>query len=175
MAEVLKGKNIVLFFRPLSKRETMDAARLRFQIDHTLSKSKNVESTTTKDGKINTVSDGDSTFDISSLAYREDTKTINIWKELEKYFDSEELMEVWQVDCTGVTPENLDVKPTYFQGLFTDFELSAPADGNAELSFSFAINGRGVEGSDKLTQTQLAAIQNGLYEYEKMSKTANTI
>lgn len=172
MVEVLNGKNVILFFREFAKRETESAAKLRFQTEHSISKSKENESTTTKDGVINSISDGENTADITSLAYSDDTQTLTTWQRLEDMFDKNALVEMWQVDITGVTSDNLTVKPTYFQGYFTDFELSAPADGQVELSYTFAINGNGVSGDDVLTSDQLNSVQATVYEYQKMAKTS---
>lgn len=172
MVEVLNGKNVILFFREFAKRETESAAKLRFQTEHSISKSKENESTTTKDGVINSISDGENTADITSLAYSDDTQTLTTWQRLEEMFDKNALVEMWQVDISGVTSDNLQVKPTYFQGYFTDFELSAPADGQVELSYTFAINGNGVGGDDVLTSEQLNSVQATVYEYQKMAKTS---
>ena len=172
MVEVLNGKNVILFFREFAKRENESAAKLRFQTEHSISKSKENESTTTKDGVINSISDGENTADITSLAYSDDTQTLTTWQRLEEMFDKNALVEMWQVDISGVTSDNLQVKPTYFQGYFTDFELSAPADGQVELSYTCAINGNGVSGDDVLTSEQLNSVQATVYEYQKMAKTS---
>ena len=89
-------------------------------------------------------------------------------------FDRNALVEMWQVDITGATSDNLEVEPTYYQGYFSSFELSAPADGEVELSYSFVINGNGVKGMDQLTAGQLAEVESTIYEYETMQATGET-
>lgn len=168
--QVLSGRNVLLFFREESKKQTQDASKLRFQTEHSISKEKEIESTITKDGNINTISDGENTADITSLAYTDDKQTMTTWETLQDCFDRNVLMEMWQVDITNVTSQSPTVKPTYFQGYFSSFELSAPADGQVELSYSFAINGNGVKGTDTLTAGQIGAVETAIYEYQKMKK-----
>lgn len=170
MAELIIGENLILFFREYAKRATEDASKLRFQTEHSMSFDKQTEGTKTKDGVINSISDGENSADITSLAYVEDTDTIEVWRQLRDMFNRNALVELWEVDFTGVTPENLDVKPMYYQGYFTSFNISAPADGKVELSYSFAINGNGVEGVDTLTPEQLSAVKSALYEYKTLAK-----
>lgn len=171
MAELLQGKNLILFFRERAKHATDDGAKLRFQTEHSISEEKESESTMTKDGMMTSISDGEVSADVSSLAYIDDTETITTWKALRDAFQRNALMEMWEVDITNVSADALDVNPTYYQGYFTSFELSAPADGQVELSYTFVANGRGVEGTDTLTPEQLTAVQSTAYEYEKITKT----
>lgn len=171
MAELISGKNLVLFFRERALHATQDAAKLRFQTEHSRSKEKENESTVTKDGTINTVNDGEHTLEVSSLAYKDDTETVTTWKTLEDCFDRNALMEVWEVDITDATVENPTVRPLYMQGYFTSFELSAPADGKVELSYSFAVNGKAVEGDDVLSASQIQAVTNAIYDYETIAAT----
>lgn len=168
MAELISGKNIILFFREYAKRATEDAARLRFQTEHSMSQDKETEATPTKDGVINTITDGENTVDISSLAYVDDGDTLEVWRELKDMFKRNALVEAWEVDITNATPTNLEVHPTYMQGYFSSFELSAPADGQVELSYTFVVNGNGVEGTDTLTADQAQAVQSTLYEYQTL-------
>ena len=169
--EVLNGRNVLLFFRERAKHETEDADKLRFQTEHSISKEKETNTTITKDGPISSINDGESTADITSLAYRDDEAPVTTWEALEDMFDRNALVEMWQVDITGATSDNLEVEPTYYQGYFSSFELSAPADGEVELSYSFVINGNGVKGMDQLTAGQLAEVESTIYEYETMKAT----
>ena len=170
MASVISGKDMLLFFRKRADHATADASKLRFQTEHSISMEKESESTQTKDGIYVTVSDGENSADISSLAYREDDETIEVWKELKGYFQDNEEMEMWQVDInSGLNGTDLDAD--YYRGFFTAFELSAAADGNVELSYTFAINGNGAEGTDSLTPEQLAEVRNAQYDYETLKAT----
>ena len=90
-------------------------------------------------------------------------------------FKRNALVEIWEVDITNATAETLDVEPLYIQGYFTSFEISAPADGQVELSYSFAVNGNGVTGEDTLTAEQLSAVQSSLYEYKTIQATGEGV
>lgn len=174
MAKTIAGKNMLLFFRLRTKHATQDAAKLRFQTEHGISMEKETDSTVTKDGNVVTVSDGESSADITSYAYHEDDDTIAVWRELKEYFDDNELVEMWQVDLdSGQDGKDLDVD--YFQGYFTSFELTAPADAPVELSYTYTINGRGVKGQDSLTPEQYDAARSTQYEYETLKATGEAV
>ena len=174
MASVISGKDMLLFFRKRADYKTADASKLRFQTEHSISMEKESESTQTKDGNVVTVSDGENTADISSLAYLEDNTTIETWKTLKKNFQNNDLMEMWQVDInSGANGKTLDVD--YFQGYFTSFELSSAADGNVELSYTFAINGNGAEGTDSLTAEQLAEVRTAQYDYQTLKASGTSV
>ena len=165
----LSGMDLVLFFRKYADKAISDGSKLKFQTEHSISKSKENEATSTKDGLVNGVRAGEGTADITSIAYVEDDATQEVWKELEQWFDDEEFVEVWEVDTTSATGGTSEYEATYYQGYFTDFEKSAPADGDVELSITFAINGNGVKGTDILSEGQLASLNNALYEYESIT------
>lgn len=167
MAELLLGKNLILFFRDYAERATADASKLRFQVEHTISLEKESEASSTKDGKIVAISDGENTIEITSLAYREDDGTQGVWETLREYYNKNKLVEVWQVDASK--EKNGKYKVDYFQGYFTSFEISAPSDDKVELTINYAINGNGVQGEDTLTADQLATVKAAQYEYQKMA------
>lgn len=169
MAELISGKDLVLFFRRRADHATEDGAKLRFQTEHSFSFGKETETIITKDGPINVISDGENTADITSLAYKEETAPIETWKNIRTWFKNNDLVEIWQVDVSSLSTGTYSVE--YFQGYVTSFEISAPAEGRVELSMSYAINGNGAEGTDTLTAEQLAAIESTAYEYETIAKT----
>lgn len=167
MAELIQGKNFLLFFRKLAEAKSKSAAKLKFQTEHSIKMEKETEATKTKDGVINSLSDGENTIDITSLAYVEDKKTKAMWKELREWFKEGAIVEIWQVDLSSKSSENYEVD--YFQGYFKSFEISAPADGKVEFSASYAINGNGAEGKDTLSEDQQQAVSSAQYEYQKMA------
>lgn len=169
VARLLSGKDLILFFRKYADREQSEGAKLKFQTEHSISKEKESEAINTKDGIIQTISSGENSADITSLAYVEDNGTLEVWKELEEWFDDEELVEVWEVDITTAT-ETGEYTARYYQGYFNSFEKSAPSDGQVELSIAYGINGNGITGTDTLTEGQVGAINNALYEYETINK-----
>jgi len=172
MPELMLGKDYVVFFRRLKDQVKQDAGKVRFQVELTINPEKEIESTKTKDGVVNSISDGETSGEFKSLAYREDGDTVNMWKEMRKWFMNNEKIECWVVDIGSVRQsggkEIYDVE--YYQGYFKSFELSAPADDKIELSYEMAINGNGVIHTDSLTDSQKKAIATAQYDYHTLAK-----
>lgn len=158
MPEKISGQDYLLFFRAWKNRETESGAKLAFQTEHSVDLEKDTDTTQTKDGNINTITDGDNTISFTSLAYRDDEGTQTVWEKLRQYFKDEELVEVWEVDRNGKTTGE-KYKADYYQGYFTSFSKSAPSDDNSELDVEFAINGQGVSGEVELSEEQQALAQ----------------
>lgn len=174
--EVMDGKDLLTFFRLLKNKDTVDAARIRFMTEQTLSMEKETDSQATVDGIVSSVADGENTIEFSALAYRDtDAETIEMWKELRNWYLDNETVEVWNVDIksgkeNGVSHQT-EYLVDYFQGKFTSFELKAAADGKVELSYSFTIDGKGhFDKKDVLTPTQQAAVAAANYAYHKLAK-----
>lgn len=169
MAKLASGKRRMLFFRDLDDRETEDGAKLRFQTEHSVSLNKDNESTTTKEGTFNSLSDGSNTMSISSMAYHEDGDTKEVWRVLKEKMKAEKLMEIWDVDmASAVAGQSLDID--YYQGYFTAFEETAGAS-TVALSMTVAIEGMGVTGTDTLTEEQIGAVEAAAYEYNSIKKS----
>ena len=170
MARTTHGMDLVLFFRRMADQETEDGSRLRFQTEHTLTKEKESESNATKDGQVVNVTDGENSIDFTSYAYVEDDGTMGMWETLEEYFDDDELMEIWEVNTKSKT-EDGSYHATYFVGYITSFEKSAPSDGTVELSFTITLEGKGIKGTDVLTEAQEATVGARVREYESLNRS----
>lgn len=174
--EVMDGKDLLTFFRLLKNKNTVDASRIRFMTEQTLSMEKETDSQTTVDGIVSSVADGENTIEFSALAYRDtDAATIEMWKELRNWYLDNETVEVWNVDIKSgkenATSHQTEYLVDYFQGKFTSFELKAAADGKVELSYSFTIDGKGhFDKKDVLTAGQQAAVAAANYAYNKLAK-----
>lgn len=172
MAELIQGKDLIVFFRRVIDQKKQDAGKVRFQMEHTINSEKEVETTNTKDGVVNSISDGETSGEFSSLAYREDGDTVNMWKEMRKWYKAKDKIEVWQVDLGsgreqgGKTVYDVD----YYQGYFKNFEISAPSDDKVELSYEMAVDGNGVQAVDSLTEMQKAAVEAAQYAYHTLAK-----
>lgn len=158
MAQAIDGKDYLLFFRALKDKATDTGAKLSFQTEHSIEMSKETSSTPTKDGNINTIANGDNTISITSIAYREDSGTANVWEKLKGYYKANELVEVWEVDRNSKTVGD-KYKADYYQGYLSSFSKTAPSDSQAELEMEYAINGDGVSGEVTLTGEQQAVAQ----------------
>lgn len=165
MSKLTMGEHLLLFFRDHNKQETEDGSKLKFQTEHSISKEKETESIWTKDGMRNTVSDGSNTVSISAYAYRDDDGTLGVLGDLEELFDSNKRVEIWEVDLDSEDAGKYNA--TYFQGYFTSFERTA-GDSAVEVSIEYAIDGKGVKGTDLLTEEQLGAINSLQYEYQSI-------
>ena len=175
-AEIINGKDYLSFFRRYADRTKNDAATIRFMTEVTVKLEKETDSTTTVDGKVSSVSDGDNTLDVKSIAYRtENPEVVEMWKQMREWFLNEEVVEVWNVDIKS-GKENEGTHKTeylvdYFQGKFTEFEMKSAADGKVELSYSYAIDGRGVwNHKDALTEDQELAVKAAQYAYHTLAK-----
>ena len=175
-AEIINGKDYLSFFRRYADRTKKDAAAIRFMTEVTVKLEKETDSTTTVDGNVSSVSDGDNTLDVKSIAYRTgDHDVIEMWKQMREWFLNEEVVEVWNVDIKS-GKENDGTHKTeylvdYFQGKFTEFEMKSAADGKVELSYSYAIDGRGIwNHKDALTDDQELAVKAAQYAYHTLAK-----
>ena len=175
-AEIINGKDYLSFFRRYADRTKNDAAAIRFMTEVTVKLEKETDSTSTVDGNVSSVSDGDNTLDVKSIAYRtKDTEVIEMWKQMREWFLNEEVVEVWNVDIKS-GKENDGTHKTeylvdYFQGKFTEFEMKSAADGKVELSYSYAIDGRGIwNHKDALTEDQELAVKAAQYAYHTLAK-----
>lgn len=175
-AEIINGKDYLSFFRRYADRTKNDAAAIRFMTEVTVKLEKETDSTSTVDGKVSSVSDGDNTLDVKSIAYRTgDPEVIEMWKQMREWFLNEEVVEVWNVDIKS-GKENDSTHKTeylvdYFQGKFTEFEMKSAADGKVELSYSYAIDGRGIwNHKDALSEEQELAVKAAQYAYHTLAK-----
>lgn len=175
-AEIINGKDYLSFFRRYADRTKNDAAAIRFMTEVTVKLEKETDSTSTVDGKVSSISDGDNTLDVKSIAYRtENPEVVEMWKQMREWFLNEEVVEVWNVDIKS-GKENEGTHKTeylvdYFQGKFTEFEMKSAADGKVELSYSYAIDGRGVwNHKDALTDNQQLAVKAAQYAYHTLAK-----
>lgn len=174
--EAINGKDYLSFFRLLADRTKKDADRIRFMTELTLSMEKETDSQTTVDGVVTSIADGENTLEFTAIAYRDTgAETIEIWKEMRSWFLDGKVVEAWLVDFLS-GKVNSDTQKTeylvdYFQGKFTSFELSSPADGKVELTFSFTIDGRGLfDNKDTLTEGQERAVKAAMYAYNTLAK-----
>lgn len=161
---VMNGAEVLAFTRRLADQATQAAERLKFQTEHTYNSEKETSSTVTKEGTINSVTDGETTVSLVSVAHREDN-AVPVWKKMKQWFKDKELIELWLVDTKAQKAGKFDAD--YFQGYITSFEMSAPSDDKVEVSMEIAVNGQGVEGQTTLTAEQYTVAQK-LYEFETL-------
>lgn len=154
----VQGKQMVLLLRPSSKRATA-ANLLSLETEHSISISKDASSTATKEGTIRTP--GSPEVEISS------TSVLSVADEtidqLKAAMLGDEIIDLWRANLAEPGTGDNKYKGTYYQGYLTSLELSAPADGQVEVSMSFGINGAGVDGEVTVTKDQ---VEEALYAFK---------
>lgn len=158
----MKGNNCLVYFRRRADRATEDASRLVFQTEVSLSKDKETEETPTVEGNNLTIAGGAIEIDMSSLAYKDDTGTVSAWRQVEGYFDAEELMELWIVNLDYMDEAGLTTDIRYYNGYLTSFEMSASADGNVEISLAYSANNEAF-GEETLDPEQMSTLDDFRY------------
>lgn len=167
MAEAVKGINRIMLMRPYSLRENEAAGRLAFQISHEKSSSRDSNSTITKDGNIQSLSEEVVEYSLSTLMARDDEVRVK----LEEAYHDGGLVEFWDIDKTAAETEgtnNGKYSARYYQGYLTEWSESAGAEDTVEISINAAMNGIGVSGHVSLTENQAQVVQ---YEFADTNKT----
>ena len=150
-AEAVQGKKIIYLFRALSKAATNDAVAMAFVTENGRTKSKDADTTATKDGAIRTPGAVETEVTATAILAKGDTMA----DELEDAMDNDELMEVWEVNLDEpVEGGENKFKARYMQGYLTEFELTSSAEEHAEYSTTFGINGAGVKGEATVSAEQ---------------------
>lgn len=152
MAKAIQGKKIVYLYRILENASTADGAVLAFTTENGRTKSKDADSTATKDGSIRTPGVAEVEITATSLLAKGST----LIDELEAALDEDKLIEVWEVNLEepGTGDNASKFKAKYFQGYLTEFEITSSAEDYTEVSLTFGINGNGADGYATVTEQQ---------------------
>ena len=135
----------------LDKVDLDDATTLAFTTENERTKSKDADSTVTKDGTVRTPGAAEGEITASSLLEK-GNKFID---ELEAALDDDEKMEIWEVNLAEPQASSTDkFKAKYFQGYLTEIDKTSNAEDNVELSLTFGLEGKGVDGYATVTAEQ---------------------
>ena len=152
-AEAVQGKDIMYMFRVLSEAATNPAVALAFVTENERSKSKDADTTATKDGAIRTP--GTAEVEISATAIL--TKGDTYADRLEDAMDNNEVVECWEINLAEPVGDGENkFKARYFQGYLSEFTLSSSAEDHAEYELTYGANGAGVKGEATVTKEQQA-------------------
>ena len=146
----VSGKKIVYLYRLLSKAQSETGSLLAFVTENGRTKSRDADTTATKDGSVRTPGAVETEITCSSLMAKGD-KMID---KLEDALDSNELIEIWEANLEESGSGTNKFKGAYFQGYLTEFEKNSNADESVEISLTFGINGTGVKGDVTVTTAQ---------------------
>lgn len=144
-AEAVQGKRIVYLFRIASEASTTAGKRIPFVTEDSRTKSKDADSTATKDGSIRTPGAAEVEISTTLILSQGD----EIVKKMEDAMDNDQLIEIWEANLDepgsggGLSTK---FKGMYFQGYITEFEQTASAEEHVEISLTFGINGSGKRG-----------------------------
>ena len=134
-AEAVAGKKIVYLYRILSTKKDHDATALAFTTENERTKSKDADSTVTKDGTVRTPGAAEGEITASSLLKKGD----EFIDELEAALDDDEKMEIWEVNLAEPQASSTDkFKAKYFQGYLTEIDKTSNAEDNVEFGASDA-------------------------------------
>ena len=147
----VQGKKIMYMFRVLSKAGTADAVTLAFTTENERSKSKDSESTVTKDGTILIPGASETEITATALLAKGDTMA----ETLEDAMDNDELVECWEINLEepAATGSN-KFKARYYRGYISEFTLTSSAEEHAEYSITYGANGIGAKGEATVTAEQ---------------------
>lgn len=149
-AVAVSGKKIVYLYRLLSKAQSETGSLLAFVTENGRTKSRDADTTATKDGSVRTPGAVETEITCSSLMAKGD-KMIDT---LEDALDSNELIEIWEANLEEPGTGTNKFKGMYFQGYLTEFEKTSNAEDSVELSLTFGVNGAGVRGDVTVTKQQ---------------------
>ena len=160
MAELTakQGKDIILLYRVLSKASKEAAWKLAFQTEHSNEKTREYNTTATKDGIIGSLAAIEYSLSATSIAANGDPHL----DEMDKAFDDGEIIEVWEIDKAEKATLGLDTgkyKAKYLRAYLTSFSYEPNSEDALELSLEFGVFGKPQKGQATLTEEQANVVQ----------------
>lgn len=148
----VQGKKLVYLYRVFNATSPGAATAMAFVTENSRTKSKDADSTATKDGSIRTPGATEVEITATSILAKGDT----LFNQLEEAMDNDSLIEIWEVNLEEAGTTQGTFKGRYYQGYLTEFELSSSAEDFVEVSTTFAINGTGARGDVTVSAAQQA-------------------
>lgn len=160
MAELTakQGKDIILLYRLLSKATEEAAWKMAFQEDHSNEKTRDYNTTATKDGTIGSLAAIEYSLSATSIAANGDPHL----DEMDDAMDNGDIIEVWEIDRAekGTDGENKDkYKAKYLRAYLTNFSYEPNSEDALELSMEFGVFGKPQKGYATLTDDQADVVQ----------------
>lgn len=149
----IRGSRIIYLYRILKDAATDDAAGIAFTTENERTKSRDADSTETKDGPIRTPGALETEVTATAIFSSESDELID---KMEKALDNSDKVEVWEVnlDKPGETENAGKFAAKYFQGYVTEFSLTSSAEDHAEASLAFGLEGTGADGYATVSDEQ---------------------
>lgn len=163
-SEAVQGKKLVYLFRIKDEAATEDGTMLAFTTENTRTKSKDGDTTVTKDGSIRTPGAVEQEISATALLAKGDTMI----GKLEDALDNDQIIEIWEANLEEPAGDNNKFAGRYFQGYLTELEITSSAEDFVEASLTFGINGSGAKG-DVTVSTEQQEMAN--YVFTDTAKT----
>lgn len=156
MAELTakQGKDIILLYRLLSKATQEAAWKLAFQTEHSNEKTRDYNTTATKDGPIGALAEVEYSLSATSIAANGDPHL----DEMDQAFDDAAIIEVWEIDKAEKGSDG-KYKAKYLRAYLTSFSYEPNSEDALELSLEFGVFGKPQKGQATLTEEQANVVQ----------------
>ncbi len=156
MAELTakQGKDIILLYRLLSKATKEAAWKLAFQTEHSNEKTRDYNTTATKDGTIGSLAAIEYSLSATSIAANGDPHL----GEMDDAMDNGEIIEVWEIDKAEKGSDG-KYKAKYLRAYLTSFSYEPNSEDALELSLEFGVFGKPQKGQATLTEEQANVVQ----------------
>ena len=156
MAELTakQGKDIILLYRVLSKASTEAAWKLAFQTEHSNEKTRDYNTTATKDGTIGSLAAIEYSLSATSIAANGDPHL----GEMDDAMDNGDIIEVWEIDKAEKGSDG-KYKAKYLRAYLTSFSYEPNSEDALELSLEFGVFGKPQKGQATLTEEQANVVQ----------------
>lgn len=172
MAELVakQGKNIILLYRLLTKAKKEAAWKLAFQTEHSSEKTRDYNTTPTKDGPVGALAEAEYTLSATSIAADGDSHI----DEMDDAFDNGDIVEVWEIDKAekGTGDNSEKYKAKYLRAHLTSFSYEPNSEDALELSLEFGVFGKPQKGYATLTDEQAEVVQ---YVFKDTTKEAEAL
>ena len=156
MAELTakQGKDIILLYRVLSKASKEAAWKLAFQTEHSNEKTRDYNTTATKDGIIGSLAAIEYSLSATSIAANGDPHL----GEMDDAMDNGDIIEVWEIDKAEKGSDG-KYKAKYLRAYLTSFSYEPNSEDALELSMEFGVFGKPQKGNATLTEEQANVVQ----------------
>ncbi|MCT1185764.1 phage major tail protein, TP901-1 family [Lactococcus lactis] len=156
MAELIakQGKDIILLYRLLSKATKEAAWKLAFQTEHSNEKTRDYNTTATKDGTIGSLAAIEYSLSATSIAANGDPHL----GEMDDAMDNGDIIEVWEIDKAEKGSDG-KYKAKYLRAYLTSFSYEPNSEDALELSMEFGVFGKPQKGNATLTEEQANVVQ----------------
>ncbi|NCB82124.1 MAG: phage major tail protein, TP901-1 family [Bacilli bacterium] len=156
MAELTakQGKDVILLYRLLNKATKEAAWKLAFQTEHSNEKTRDYNTTATKDGPIGSLAAIEYSLSATSIAANGDPHL----GEMDDAMDNGDIIEVWEIDKAEKGSDG-KYKAKYLRAYLTSFSYEPNSEDALELSMEFGVFGKPQKGNATLTEEQANVVQ----------------